>query len=215
MKHPFELPELSYDYSALEPYIDAQTMEIHHCKHHQAYIDKLNMALEPYEDLQTQTLAELLKNLAGLPEDIRGAVQNHGGGHYNHALFWKIMSPTGGQVTEKFESALEKNFQSVEAFKETFTQAAMGQFGSGWAWLAKDGQGRLSVVSTPNQNNPISDGLVPILGLDVWEHAYYLNYQNRRADYIKAWWAVVDWTGAEENLWLTKVLHKDKLLLWI
>ncbi len=178
------LPQLPYAYDALEPFIDAKTMEIHHAKHHQAYVDKLNAALEKYPELQEKPIDELLKNLSVVPEDIRGAIRNHGGGHYNHSLFWNWMAPpnTGGDPG------------IFEKYKEEFTAAALGRFGSGWAWIVKDALGAVKVTSTANQDNPISEGLTPLLGIDVWEHAYYLKYQSRRADYIAAWWNVVNWS---------------------
>lgn len=207
MKH--ELPQLPYSYDALEPYIDARTMEIHHSKHHQAYVDKLNMALEKYPDLWEKPVEELLRNLDGVPEDIRTAVRNNGGGHYNHSLFWRWMAPppstppggggAGGTPSGELLKNIEMTFNSFEKFKEEFTNAAMNRFGSGWAWLVKDGSGGLKVISTANQDNPISEGLTPLLGLDLWEHSYYLKYQNRRAEYIAAWWNVVNWERVFTN----------------
>jgi len=202
MKH--ELPKLPYDYSALEPYIDSRTMEIHHSKHHQAYIDKLNAALESVSgrtDLQTKSVEDLLKDLNSIPEDIRTAVRNHGGGHYNHSIFWTSMdSPakvavTGGsrEPAGPISDAIEKEFGRFSDFKEKLAAAAVGVFGSGWAWLTKDNSGKLVIMSTPNQDSPVSQGLVPLFGVDVWEHAYYLKYQNRRAEYIENWWNVVNW----------------------
>ncbi len=190
----FTLPTLPYPYDALEPYIDARTMEIHHTKHHGGYVAKLNGALEKYPYLQQVTLEELLRHLPSVPEDIRTAVRNNGGGHANHSLFWTIMSPNGGgEPTGALADALKETFGSFEAFKELFTQTAATRFGSGWAWLVVNAFGRLQVYSTPNQDNPIMNGHTPILGLDVWEHAYYLKYQNRRAEYIANWWHVVNW----------------------
>ena len=190
----YELPKLAYAYDALEPWIDAKTMEIHYIKHHQAYVDKLNAALEKYPDLQEKPLEELLKNLAGVSEDIRTAVRNNGGGHYNHSLFWNWMAPkAGGIPTGELLKNLESAFGSFEKFKEEFSNAAMSRFGSGWAWLVKDSSGALKIVSTANQDCPISEGLIPLLGLDLWEHSYYLKYQSRRAEYIEAWWNVVNW----------------------
>ncbi len=194
------LPALPYAYDALEPHIDARTMEIHHTKHHQAYIDNLNKALEKYADLQAKPLEELLRNLNTVPEDIRTVVRNHGGGHANHSLFWQIMGPTralgpGGALSP----ALDAAFGSFDAFKDTFSKAAAGRFGSGWAWLVVSPAGELKVYSTANQDSPLMDGDTPILGLDVWEHAYYLKYQNRRADYIAAWWHVVNWGEVTER----------------
>ena len=190
----FELPKLPYAYDALEPHIDARTMEIHHGKHHQAYTSNLNAALEKYPELADKTIGDLLKDLDAVPEDIRGAVRNNGGGYKNHKIFWSIMSPDGGgEPSGELAEAINKAFGDFASFKDAFSKAAMGQFGSGWAWLCKDASGALSVGGTPNQDNPMSQGFTPLLGLDVWEHAYYLNYQNRRADYVAAWWNVVNW----------------------
>ncbi len=189
----FELPKLSYAYDALEPYIDARTMEIHHTKHHQTYITNLNGAVEKTPELQGKSLEQLLGDLNAVPEAVRTVVRNHGGGTFNHNLFWEIMGPgKGGMPTAELAKAIDSAFGSFDAFKEEFTKAANGRFGSGWAWLVKKGSG-LAVVSTANQDSPLSDGQTPILGIDVWEHAYYLNYQNRRADYVNAWWNVVNW----------------------
>jgi len=190
----FTLPPLPYPTNALEPSIDAQTMEIHHGKHHAAYVNNLNAALEKAPELQNKSLDDLLKNLNAVPESIRTAVRNNGGGHWNHSMFWQIMSPSGGgKPTGKLADAINSAFGDFERFKEQFNAAGGSRFGSGWAWLVSDG-GKLSIVSTPNQDNPIMDGKpAPILGLDVWEHAYYLKYQNRRPDYMKAWWNVVNW----------------------
>jgi Fe-Mn family superoxide dismutase len=186
--------ELPYAYDALEPHIDARTMEIHHTKHHQAYTNNLNAALEKFPELQSKSARELLEDLAGIPEEIRTAVRNNGGGYKNHNLFWKIMSPKGGgSPTGKLAQAIDAKFGSFDAFKDLFSKSAATRFGSGWGWLCKNENGDLFVTSTPNQDSPFSDGMIPILGLDVWEHAYYLNYQNRRADYISAWWNVVNW----------------------
>ncbi|MEJ2485938.1 MAG: superoxide dismutase [Anaerolineales bacterium] len=190
----FKLMELPYAYDALEPYIDARTMEIHHTKHHQGYTNNLNAALENYPDLQSKSARELLENLNTLPDAIRTAVRNNGGGYKNHNIFWKVMSPDGGgQPTGKLAEAVNAKFGGFDSFKEQFSKAAATRFGSGWAWLCKDQSGTLLVTSTANQDSPFTDGLTPILGLDVWEHAYYLNYQNRRGDYISAWWNVVNW----------------------
>ena len=192
-----ELPPLPYDFSALEPHIDTQTMQIHHGKHHQAYVNNLNAALEKHPDLQGKSAEELLRNLGSVPEDIRTAVRNNGGGHVNHTMFWKMMAPNaGGAPTGAVAERSTASFGSFDAFKEQFAKAGVGRFGSGWAWLI-DTNGKLSIESTANQDNPISEGKKPILGLDVWEHAYYLKYQNRRPDYITAWWNVVNW--AEVN----------------
>jgi superoxide dismutase, Fe-Mn family len=187
------LPPLPYDYGALEPHIDARTMEIHHTKHHQAYINNLNTALEKAPALQGKSLEELLGNLNAVPEQIRTAVRNNGGGHWNHAMFWQIMKANaGGEPQGKLADAIKASFGGFDQFKEKFAAAATGRFGSGWAWLIADGN-TLSIESTPNQDTPIMEGKRPILGLDVWEHAYYLKYQNRRPDYIGAWWNVVNW----------------------
>lgn len=192
------LPQLPYSYDALEPYIDARTMEIHYSKHHQAYVDKLNAALEKYPDVREKPVEELLRNLNVVPEDIRTAVRNNGGGHYNHSLFWNWMAPNApGAPTGELAKKIEEVFSSFEKFKEEFSSAALNRFGSGWAWLARDGLGALKVISTANQDNPISEGLTPLLGLDLWEHSYYLQYQNRRAEYIAAWWNVVNWKFLE------------------
>ncbi len=187
------LPELPYAFDALAPHIDAETMKIHHGKHHQAYVTNLNNALEKESSLASKSLDELLGDLNAVPESIRTAVRNNGGGHWNHALFWTLMSPKGGgEPTGDLATSITKGFGDFASFREKFQTAAMGRFGSGWAWLVSD-MGSLSIVSTPNQDNPLMDGKTAILGLDVWEHAYYLNYQNRRADYVGAWWNVVDW----------------------
>lgn len=195
----FQLPKLDYSYDALEPHIDAKTMEIHHTKHHQAYIDKLNKAIEGTE-WADKSIEEIIKNIDSVPEDIKKTVRNNGGGHYNHSLFWKMMSPDGGgepagELLDKINDA----FGDFDKFKEEFAEAATGQFGSGWAWLVLDGD-KLAIVSTPNQDSPLTDGKTPILGLDVWEHAYYLKYQNKRPDYIDAWWNVVNWSEVAKRL---------------
>ncbi|ADC50830.1 MULTISPECIES: superoxide dismutase [Alkalihalophilus] len=189
----YELPQLPYAANALEPHIDEQTMNIHHGKHHNTYITKLNAALEGHDDLQSKSIEELVSNLDAVPENIRGAVRNNGGGHANHTFFWQILSPNGGGApTGELADAINSEFGSFEAFKEKFADAGANRFGSGWAWLIVDG-GKLAVTSTPNQDTPLMEGKTPILGLDVWEHAYYLNYQNRRPDYINAFWNVVNW----------------------
>ncbi|MDO8560286.1 MAG: superoxide dismutase [bacterium] len=190
---PHTLPKLPYAHAALEPYLDARTMEIHHGKHHQAYVDNLNKALEPYPKLQQLPLEELVAQLSTVPEAARTAVRNNGGGHLNHSWYWEWMAPkAAGKPDGKLAKAIEKEFGGFSAFQEQFTKAGMTRFGSGWAWLViKDG--KLSVLSTPNQDNPMTDGLTPLLGCDVWEHAYYLKYQNRRVDYLAAWWNVVNW----------------------
>jgi superoxide dismutase, Fe-Mn family len=192
-----ELPPLPYDVSALEPHIDTQTMQIHHGKHHQTYVNNLNAALEKHPNLQSKSADDLVRNLASVPEDVRTAVRNNGGGHVNHTMFWKLMAANaGGAPTGAVGEAIKASFGGFDAFKDQFAKAAVGRFGSGWAWLI-DSNGKLSIESTANQDNPISEGKKPILGIDVWEHAYYLKYQNRRPDYIAAWWNVVNW--AEVN----------------
>lgn len=197
----YQLPDLEYDFSALEPHIDARTMEIHHGKHHQAYITNLNKALEGHDGLANLGIVELMADLNRVPADIRQAVINHGGGHLNHCLFWKVMSPGGGgEPTGELLEELNKAFGTFAGFKEKFNAAAATRFGSGWAWLCLDRDGTLHVESTANQDTPVSQGHTPILGLDVWEHAYYLNYQNRRPDYIGAWWNVVNWQEVTNNL---------------
>ncbi|MEQ9568748.1 MAG: superoxide dismutase [Longimicrobiales bacterium] len=194
MGYPFDLPELGYAYDALEPHIDARTMEIHHTKHHAGYTKKFNAALADHGDLHGRSAEDLVAHWNTLPESIRTAVRNNGGGYVNHALFWDIMTPGGaGAPTGDLASAIDEAFGSYEKFKETFASAAGGQFGSGWGWLVVDGNGGLAVVSTANQDSPLSDGKTPILGVDVWEHAYYLHYQNRRPDYLSAFWNVVNW----------------------
>lgn len=196
----YKLPSLPYDYGALEPYIDAMTMEIHYTKHHQGYVNNLNKALSDYPDLQTKPLEELLKNISSIPQKVRTAIQNNGGGHYNHSLFWKCMKKNGGgEPNGKVYDEILKNFGTFESFQEQFNTTAKTVFGSGWAWLSVDHTGRLVITSTPNQNSPLSSGLQPILGLDVWEHAYYLKYQNRRPDYINAFWHVINWEMVEES----------------
>jgi Fe-Mn family superoxide dismutase len=194
------LPPLPYDYGALEPHIDARTMEIHHTKHHQGYVTNLNTALEKAPDLQNKSLEELLGSIDSVPEGIRTAVRNNGGGHWNHSMFWQIMGPaTAGEPTGKLAEAMKAAFGGFAQFKEKFAAAGTGRFGSGWAWLLAEG-GKLSIESTPNQDNPVMQGKSPILGLDVWEHAYYLKYQNRRADYIGAWWNVVNWDEVAKRM---------------
>lgn len=188
-----ELPPLPYDYNALEPSIDEQTMRIHHDRHHQGYVNGLNSALEGFGDLQSKSVKDLLRDLNSVPESIRTAVRNSGGGHFNHTLFWTSMNPNGGGKPDgALSSAIDAAFGSFDSFKETLSKTAAGQFGSGWGWLVLDG-GALKAVSTPNQDNPISQGMTPLLGVDVWEHAYYLKYQNKRGDYIAAWWDVINW----------------------
>ena len=195
----FTLPNLPYDYNALEPYIDAKTMELHHSKHHQTYVDKLNGSIKDTE-FAGLVIEDLLQQLDSLPDDIRMIVQNNGGGHYNHTFFWEVMAPNrGGDPTDSLAKKIDTSFGSLESFKEKFAEAAVGRFGSGWVWLVKNGES-LKIISTPNQDSPIMDGIKPVLGLDVWEHAYYLKYQNRRSEYIDAWWNVVNWQKVTENL---------------
>ena len=194
----FKLPELRHEVDAYEPHIDAKTMEIHHTKHHNGYVEKLNAALEGQKDFESWNIQELLKNIGQLPENIQTAVRNSGGGHYNHTLFWAILSSKEVRPSEEFTKAIDEAFGSMEDFKKEFKDAAIKRFGSGWAWLVMD-QGNLKITSTPNQDSPISHGQVELLGLDVWEHAYYLNYQNRRPDYVDAFWNIVDWSAVERR----------------
>jgi len=195
-----QLPPLPYDYDALEPHIDTQTMQIHHDKHHATYVTNLNAALEKHAGLQSKSVEDLLRDLSNVPEDIRTAVRNNGGGHMNHSMFWQIMgSKAGGAPTGALGEAIRTTFGGFDALKEQFAKAAVGRFGSGWAWLIAT-SGKLTIESTPNQDNPIMEGKKAILGLDVWEHAYYLKYQNRRADYITAWWNVVNWAEVSKRL---------------
>lgn len=194
-----QLPELPYGYDALEPYIDAQTMELHHAKHHQTYVDKLNAAVTDTE-FADKSVEELIQNLDSLPEAIRTPVRNNGGGHYNHSFFWGIITPDAPAGPEgRLKDLLETSFESMDTFKEQFSAAAVGRFGSGWVWLTQE-ENKLVISSTPNQDSPLMDGVVPVMGLDVWEHAYYLKYQNRRPEYIDAWWNVVNWTAVAGNL---------------
>jgi superoxide dismutase, Fe-Mn family len=196
----FKLPDLPYAKDALEPHIDARTMEIHHDKHHAGYTNKLNGALEKHPELGDKSIEDLLGNLESVPADIQTAVRNNGGGFANHALFWQVMGPQGGgQPGGDLATAVNQTFGGFDAFKQAFASAAAGRFGSGWAWLVVDAFGRLQVYSTANQDSPLMNGHTPILGLDVWEHAYYLNYQNRRPDYIEAFWNVVNWDKVAEN----------------
>jgi superoxide dismutase, Fe-Mn family len=195
-----QLPPLPYDFAALEPHIDAQTMQIHHDKHHGAYVNNLNAALEKHPDLQSKSVEDLLREINKVPEDIRVAVRNNGGGHMNHTMFWQIMGPrAGGSPSGALGDAIKASFGSFDAFKEQFAKAGVGRFGSGWAWLITSG-GKLSIESTANQDNPIMEGKKAIFGLDVWEHAYYLKYQNRRPDYIAAWWNTVDWPAVSSRM---------------
>jgi Fe-Mn family superoxide dismutase len=197
---PFKLPMLPYEYDALEPHIDARTMEIHYSKHHAGYTNNLNNALDGYPDFQSKSIEEILANLNAIPEAIRTAVRNNGGGFVNHTLFWNVMGTNGGGTPGgALAEAINDKFGDFESFKDLFSKAGATRFGSGWAWLALKSGGELEVLSTPNQDSPITQGMTPILGLDVWEHAYYLKYQNRRGDYIAAWWNVVNWAAVEKN----------------
>ena len=197
---PHQLPPLPYDPAALEPHIDAQTMQIHHGKHHAAYVNNLNAALEKHPQLQNRDTESLIRDLNAIPEDIRTAVRNNGGGHVNHTMFWQIMGPGGGGApTGALGDAIKSAFGSFDAFKDQLTKAGTGRFGSGWAWLVES-NGRLSIESTANQDNPMMEGKRPIMGVDVWEHAYYLKYQNRRPDYLAAWWNVVNWSEVAKRL---------------
>jgi Fe-Mn family superoxide dismutase len=196
----YELPPLPYPFAALEPHIDAKTMEIHHDKHHQTYITNANNALKDYPELAAKPVEELLANLSAVPEAIRTAVRNNAGGHANHSFFWKILGPNaGGSPKGKLAEAINSTFGSFEQFKEKLQAAGAGRFGSGWAWLVVNKENKLEITSTANQDSPISDGLKPILGVDVWEHAYYLHYQNRRPEYLKAFWNVVNWDEVQKN----------------
>jgi superoxide dismutase, Fe-Mn family len=200
MPYPFALPDLPYSFNALEPHIDARTMEIHHDKHHAGYTSKLNEALENHSALHGRSIEDLLRGIDSLPESIRTAVRNNGGGFANHALFWTVMAPhAGGPPAGSLASAIDAKFGSLGDFKSKLTNAAAGQFGSGWGWLVVDGSGELDVYATPNQDSPFMRGHTPILGVDVWEHAYYLNYQNRRPDYLAAWWNVVNWPEVQKR----------------
>ena len=196
---PYEVPPLSYDYSALEPYIDEQTMRIHHDKHHAGYVSKLNAALESHSELADWSLEQLLGQLSQVPEDIRTAVRNNGGGHANHTLFWSVMGPNGGgEPSGDLGEAVVAKFGDFASLKEQLSNAAATRFGSGWGWLSVDSNGELTVESTANQDNPLMEGRTPILGIDVWEHAYYLKYQNRRPDYVEAWWNTINWGEVAE-----------------
>ncbi len=194
------LPDLPYAFDALEPHIDASTMEIHHGKHHAAYVSNLNSALEGHSSLDSKAIGDLLRGIDSVPESIRTAVRNNGGGHANHSLFWRTMSPNGGGAPGgDLAAAIDTAFGSFDAFKETFAKNGMTRFGSGWSWLTVDGSGSLAAISTANQDSPYMDGHTPLVGCDVWEHAYYLQYQNRRGDYLAAWWNVVDWNAVAAN----------------
>ena len=195
----FTLPPLPYDFAALEPHIDAKTMEIHHGKHHQTYVNNLNAAIEKAPELAKKSLDDLIRNVSSLPEAVRAPIRNNGGGHWNHSMFWQIMAPkAGGEPGGKLGQAITSTFGNFAKFREQFSAAGVGRFGSGWAWLINTG-GKLSITSTPNQDNPLMEGQKAIMGLDVWEHAYYLKYQNRRPDYIQAWWNVVNWKEIESR----------------
>jgi superoxide dismutase, Fe-Mn family len=195
----FTLPSLPYDFAALEPHIDAKTMEIHHGKHHQTYVNNLNAAIEKAPELANKSLDELMRNANTLPEAVRTAIRNNGGGHWNHSMFWQIMGPkAGGEPGGKLGAAIKSAFGDFAKFRDQFSAAGVGRFGSGWAWLINSG-GKLSITSTPNQDNPLMEGQKAVMGLDVWEHAYYLKYQNRRPDYINAWWNVVNWKEVEKR----------------
>ncbi len=197
----FELPKLPYAFDALEPHLDAKTMELHHGKHHQTYVTKLNEALATAPEWAAKSIEEIVQGYGQAPEGIRSALRNHGGGHYNHSMFWQIMRPQGGGEPEgSLGQGIASTFGDFGKFREAFTKAALGVFGSGWAWLVADAAGKLSITTTPNQDSPLTQGLRPLLGLDVWEHAYYLKYQNRRPEYVEAWWNVVNWEAVEERL---------------
>jgi superoxide dismutase, Fe-Mn family len=196
----FQVPPLPYDFGALEPHIDAQTMQIHHDKHHGAYVTNLNAALEKHPELGSKSAEELIKNLSAVPEDIRPAVRNNGGGHVNHSMFWQIMAPkAGGEPAGPLADAIKQAFGSFAEFQNKFNDAGLKRFGSGWAWLIRNASGKLEITSTANQDNPMMDGNYPILGNDVWEHAYYLKYKNVRGDYLKAWWNVVNWKEVQSR----------------
>ena len=200
MIYKYELPKLNYAYDALEPFIDAKTMEIHHSKHHQAYIDKLNAALETQPETAKISLEELLKDLNMVPESIRPTVQNNGGGHFNHSFFWNLMSPNPTkEPTGKLQTKLDETFGSIDNFKTEFKNAALNRFGSGWAWLVMTNNQELKIISTANQDTPLALGQTPVLGIDVWEHAYYLKFQNKRGDYIDSWWNVLNWAVVDRN----------------
>ena len=195
---PYQLPALPYGFDALEPHIDAKTMEIHHDKHHATYVAKLNEAIGKHSELDGKPVEELLRGIDQVPEDIRGAVRNHGGGHANHSLFWEVMGPGGGNPSGEFADALQRDLGAFESFKEKLTNAAANQFGSGWGWLVVS-DGKLDVIARPNQDSPLMEGKTPLLGVDVWEHAYYLKYQNRRPDYLAAWWNTINWSAVAQR----------------
>jgi Fe-Mn family superoxide dismutase len=196
----FELPPLPYAFDALEPHIDAQTMEIHHDKHHQAYVNNLNAAIDTHPELAEKSLEQLLADIETIPEDIQAAVRNHGGGHANHSFFWEIMGPNGGgEPTGPVADAIKSSFGDYATLKDRLTKAAVGQFGSGWGWVVKNGAGKLQIFARPNQNSPLMQGLTPVLGVDVWEHAYYLKYQNKRPDYVAAWFNTINWDAVNKK----------------
>ena len=196
----FQLPPLPYDVAALEPHIDAQTMQIHHDRHHATYVTNLNAALEKHANLQSQSIEDILRNINDVPEEVRQAVINNGGGHANHTMFWEIMGPNGGgEPTGALAQAINEAFGSFADFKTKVNEAGTKRFGSGWSWLVKDASGKLTVISTANQDSPLMQGLTPVLGVDVWEHAYYLKYQNKRPDYLNAWWNTINWAKVDEN----------------
>jgi Fe-Mn family superoxide dismutase len=205
----FTLPPLPYDFGALEPHIDAKTMEIHHDKHHAAYVNNLNAAIEKAPELQGKSLDQLMRDINTVPESVRTAVRNNGGGHWNHSMFWQIMAPNaGGEPTGALADKINSTFGGFAKFKEQFNAAGAGRFGSGWAWLIADPQGGLSITSTPNQDNPLMEGKTAVMGVDVWEHAYYLKYQNRRPDYLNAWWNVVNWGEVSRRYEEARGLHR-------
>lgn len=195
----FELPKLKYKYDSLEPWIDAKTMEVHHDKHHQTYLDKFNSALEKHPELFEKSAEEILMNLSKVPEDIKNAVKNHGGGYVHHSFFWEILAPAGQKPLGKIAEAIKKTFGSYEEFVKKFNESALTLFGSGWTWLVLNSEGKFEIINTPNQDSPLTLGKIPLLTIDVWEHAYYLKYQNRRAEYVAAFWNVVNWKKVEEN----------------
>ena len=197
----FELPKLPYSFEALEPYIDAKTMQVHHGKHHATYVAKLNEALDKSAEWEAKTIEEIVANYDKAPEEIKTALRNHGGGHFNHSLFWESLRPAGGVgPSGKLQREMTEAFGDFDKFKDSFTKAALGVFGSGWAWLARESSGKLAIITTPNQDNPLTRGFKPLLGLDVWEHAYYIKYQNRRPEYVEAWWNVINWEKVLERL---------------
>ena len=196
----FQLPPLPYSFDALEPHIDAKTMEIHHDRHHQTYVNNLNGAVEKHSELGEKSVEDLLRDINSVPEDVRTVVRDNGGGHGNHSMFWEIMDPNaGGEPKGELADAIKSAFGDFATFKDNLSKAAIGQFGSGWGWLVRDGGGKLSIIARPNQDSPLMEGMTPILGVDVWEHAYYLKYQNKRPDYVAAWWNVVNWDAVAKR----------------